>query len=281
MCGQKPHLLTRFSNNMGAETRIEYASSTEFYLADKAAGTPWVTKLPFPTQVVKRVEICDSVSHNRIVTRYTYHHGFYDGLEREFRGFGRVDQFDTEDIASLTATDKLPADNIDGASSVPPVLTKTWFHTGIFLAGGRVSRHMEHEYYREPSADDAPLDHLLPAGLTPYEAREASRSLKGSMLRQEVYAQDGTAKAQIPYNVAESNFTIRPLQPLATNRYAVFFIHSRETINFRLRSQSSRSPDKPYAHPECRRLWQRADIGCHWYRRRMPAFEEDGRTLAT
>ena len=53
MCGQKPHLLIRIVNNLGAETRIEYASSTEFYLADKAAGTPWVTRLPFPVHVVE------------------------------------------------------------------------------------------------------------------------------------------------------------------------------------------------------------------------------------
>jgi hypothetical protein len=52
MCGQKPHLLVRAVNNLGAQTRIEYASSTKFYLADKATGTPWVTRLPFPVHVV-------------------------------------------------------------------------------------------------------------------------------------------------------------------------------------------------------------------------------------
>ena len=56
MCGQKPHLLIRTVNNLGAETRITYASSTEFYLADKAAGSPWITRLPFPVHVVERVE---------------------------------------------------------------------------------------------------------------------------------------------------------------------------------------------------------------------------------
>jgi Insecticide toxin TcdB middle/N-terminal region len=45
--GQKLHLLISIKNNMGAETRIEYASSTKFYLADNAAGKPWLTKLPF------------------------------------------------------------------------------------------------------------------------------------------------------------------------------------------------------------------------------------------
>lgn len=73
-------------NNLGAETRIEYATSTEFYLADKAAGIPSVTRLPFPVHVVKRVETYDDVSRNRPVTRYAYHHGYYDGVERESEG---------------------------------------------------------------------------------------------------------------------------------------------------------------------------------------------------
>ena len=88
-------------NHMGAETHIEYASSTEFYLADQAAGTPWITRLPFPVHVVKRVETVDLVSQSRFASRYSYHHGYYDGLEREFRGFARVDQLDTEEFASL------------------------------------------------------------------------------------------------------------------------------------------------------------------------------------
>jgi RHS repeat-associated protein len=279
MCGRKPHLLERVVNHAGAETRIEYASSTEFYLADQAAGMPWVTRLPFPVHVVKRVETYDEVSRNRFVSRYTFHHGFYDGLEREFRGFGRVDQLDTEDIASLMAPGTFPTgDNIDAASSVPPVLTKTWTHTGVFLASGQISRHLEHEYF----PDDVQLnDTILPAGLTSYEAREACRALKGSTLRQEVYALDGTAKAQIPYTVAESNFTVRPLQPLATNRYAVFFTHPRETITFHY----ERDPYDPrightltLAVDDYGNVLTSASIG---YGRRKSALEEQSQVLAT
>ena len=35
--------------------------------------------------------------------RYAYHHGYFDGEEREFRGFGMVEQWDTEEFAALTA----------------------------------------------------------------------------------------------------------------------------------------------------------------------------------
>ena len=56
MGGQKPHLLLSVKNNLGAETSIQYASSTKFYLADKLAGQPWITRLAFPVHVVERVE---------------------------------------------------------------------------------------------------------------------------------------------------------------------------------------------------------------------------------
>src|SRR5262249_41890888 len=99
--GRKPYLLNSIKNNLGAETRLEYAASTTFYLADRAAGTPWITKLPFPVHVVERVEAYDWIAHHKFVTRYSYHHGYYDGEEREFRGFGMVEQVDTEQFAAL------------------------------------------------------------------------------------------------------------------------------------------------------------------------------------
>jgi RHS repeat-associated protein len=235
MRGRKPHLLIRICNNLGAETSIEYASSTEFYLADEAAGSPWVTRLPFPVHVVKQVQTHDYVSRNRFVTRRSYHHGYFDGLEREFRGFGRVEQLDTEELGALTESGVLPAPSNDHACfNVPPVLTKTWFHTGVFIGGDRVSRHLAHEYYLEPhERSEMRLDDtILPGNLTPEEAREACRSLKGSMLRQEIYAVDGTEESSRPYSASESNFTIRTLQPREWNRHAVFFPHSRESVTF-------------------------------------------------
>lgn len=244
MDGQKPHLLIRTRNNLGVETHVEYASSTEFYLADKAAGRPWVTRLPFPVHVVKRVETYDYISRNRFVTSYTYHHGFFDGYEREFRGFGMVEQLDTEDLETLsTRTEFPPSTNEDRAFSVPPALTKTWYHTGAFLGLGRITRHLAYEYYREPApthelGEQNPLaamlleDTILPSFLTGEDAREACRALKGAMLRQEVYALDGTTASSRPYSVAESNMTIRVLQPRGRNLHCVFFTHPRESITF-------------------------------------------------
>lgn len=256
MGGQKPHLLVKTVNNLGAETRVQYAPSTKFYLRDKYDGKPWITRLPFPVHVVERVETYDHISRNRFVTRYAYHHGYFDGEEREFRGFGMVEQWDTEEFAALTGDGSLPAaNNIDAASHVPPVLTKTWYHTGVYLGRGHVSDFFAGlldaddvgEYYREPGLNDEQArallldDTVLPDGLTADEEREACRALKGATLRQEVYALDGTTKAAFPYTVTEQNFTIRRLQPRDGNRHAVFFTHPREAINYHY----ERDPDDP------------------------------------
>ena len=242
----KPHLLVKSVNNLGAETEVHYAPSTNFYLKDKRDGRPWVTRLPFPVHVVERVVTHDRISGNRFVTRYAYHHGYFDGIEREFRGFGMVEQWDTEEFRALAAGGQAPAGtNIDASSHVPPVLTKTWFHSGVYDEVEEVSQHFAAEYYGAPKKSDPNYDAafdaffraLLPdtviaPNLMLEEEREACRALKGSMLRQEVYAQDGTDEAEHPYTVTEQNFTIRKLQPRGSNRHGVFFTHARESISY-------------------------------------------------
>ncbi len=248
MEGQKPHLLVEVRNQRGTETRLHYAPSTEFYLRDNSAGEPWVTRLPFPVQVVDRVETYDRISLNRFVTRYSYHHGHFDGADRELCGFGRVDQLDTEELAALADTAPFPAgSNFDAASHVPPTLTRTWFHTGGHPSGaGRcLSRAFAHEYYREgdPAAGEGALDEdrvaamalgepPLPEGLAADEERAACRALRGSVLRREVYAVDGTWSEDRPYVVEERSYMLRLVQRRAGHRPPVFLSHPREALVF-------------------------------------------------
>ena len=258
MGGQKPYLLVKTANNLGAETRVRYAPSTKFYLQDKRDGKPWITRLPFPVHVVEYVKTCDYISRNRFVTSYAYHHGYFDGIEREFRGFGMVEQWDTEEYATIEGNeDFLSSTNFAESSHLPPVHTKTWFHTGIFMGRNHVSDffaglldlHDRGEYYREPAwrDDDEEAarrllqDTILPDGLTADEEREACRALKGRMLRQEVYADDGSDQAERPYTVIEQNFTVRLVQPREGNRHAVFFTHAREAFSYHY----ERNPEDP------------------------------------
>jgi RHS repeat-associated protein len=275
MGGQKPHLLVKTLNNLGAETLIEYAPSTKFYLADKRDGKPWITRLPFPVHVVERVETHDLISRNRFVTRYAYHHGYYDGIEREFRGFGMVEQFDTEELAALTESGNFPdATNIDAASYVPTVLTKTWFHTGAYIEGERISLHFEEEYYHEGDESegvsgltDLQLEAMLlpdtklpttlkrldgssiPWELTAEEIREACRALKGAVLRREIYALDETDDEDRPYSATEQNYTVELLQPQRDNQHAVFFTHPRESIDFHYERKLVQVSEKKIADP--------------------------------
>jgi RHS repeat-associated protein len=257
MGSQKPHLLIGVSNNLGAGTRIRYASSAKFYVEDREAGTPWVTKLAFPVHVAERVEVFDYIGRTRLVTTYRYRHGYFDGVEREFRGFGYMEQTDAEsfgDTASLFTED---TDTEADALHVPPVVTKTWFHTGAWPDEKTIAHHMARDYFGAPSETDPQFEQkwttflggLLPDTVLPpdilqidgsrvvyalsgEEQREAIRALKGSILRQEIYADDSTAKASIPYSVSERNYTIETFQPQGANRFGVFFTHARETIDY-------------------------------------------------
>ena len=80
MGGQKPHLLVSTKQqprcrNPRSLRRVDHSSTCRTELA----GTPWITRLPFPVHVVDRVEVYDALSRTRFATRYAYHHGYFDG----------------------------------------------------------------------------------------------------------------------------------------------------------------------------------------------------------
>jgi hypothetical protein len=148
--GTKPYLLTRMDNNLGAATEVTYAPSTKFYLADQARQTTrWRTTLPFPVHVVERVVVRDALSEGALSTEYRYHHGYWDGVEREFRGFGMVEQIDSEVFSGyagrgLTNEESFLAALRRQRSYSPPVLTRTWFHQGaVDPADGSPWRELE------------------------------------------------------------------------------------------------------------------------------------------
>ncbi|MEG4503821.1 SpvB/TcaC N-terminal domain-containing protein [Microcoleus sp. F6_B4] len=230
---QKPYLLNQINNNLGAISKITYASSTQFYLQDKRNGTPWVTKLPFPVHVVEKVENIDEISKTRLVSSYSYHHGYYDRIEREFRGFGRVERRDAETLSTTT-----------NPTDVPPVLTKTWYHTGAWQQEASLCQQYEKEYFQgdsdavqlsEPTFDwgeRKPSDE---------EVRQAHAALKGAVLRSEVYGLDDSELAKNPYSVSEASYNIKLLQAQGENQHAVFYVWERETLSY----DYERNPQDP------------------------------------
>lgn len=227
--GVKPHLLVGVSNNMGAETRVTYVPSTAFYLADREAGRPWVTRLPFPVQVVERTEALDHIAGTRFVSRYSYHHGHYDGAEREFRGFGRVDREDTEAFEDYVAGVPTGGEH-DTTRELyqPPVTTRTWHHTGGFADDSSPLHRLRSEYYGGTQHLPAPE---LPAGMTAPEYSECVRALKGAVLRQEVFSFDGSPQEQHPFSVSESAYRVVRVQPQDDRPNAVFFTHPCESLS--------------------------------------------------
>ena len=216
----KPYLLSQVDNSVGAITRISYTSSTQFYLDDQQQpATRWKTPLPFPVQVVSRVEALDSISGNKLTTEYKYHHGYWDGVEREFRGFGRVDQRDTEKVESVSSE---PVSH--------PIETRTWFHQGPVDdgSGDWQATDFRNEFWSDDPQALQPLDPVpdfLRALTTRSVRRDALRTLRGSTLRTELYALDGSSRQSQPYTVTEQIYGLRELftPPADSTRQHIFF----------------------------------------------------------
>lgn len=241
MDGVKPHLLTKTTNGLGMETKFSYVPSTDSYLRDQQAGHPWATKLPYPVHCIERVETYDLVGRTLLVQRFCYHHGYFDGVEREFRGFGMVEQWDTENFETLQARSPGNATNVNSSHHSPPVYTKTWFHTGAFRDYEKLTRLYAREYFGGEALSDTELETFLDqtlrdvlppeaANFTNNEAREASRTLKGSLLRQETYGLDGTVKTPRPYRIINSGSSVRLLQRQGQNPHPVFYAYQRENM---------------------------------------------------
>ncbi len=269
---EKPHLLIRVDNNLGLTTEIEYTPSTRFYLQDQKAGTPWITRLPFPVHCVSKVTVHDNWRDATFSSTYGYHHGYFDGHEREFRGFGRVEQIDAEryDIFAKNNADN-PSITSDKTLFQPPIKTITWYHTGADLDRTRILNQFEQEYFPQRFAARLPKQTAsfyerplpepeLPADLTGDEWREALRACKGMMLRQEIYeldvadVQGGKPTPVKFFSAATHNCRIQRLQAKQdNNRHAVFLVTESEAITYHYelpipRDNTELKPDPRIAH---------------------------------
>ncbi len=224
----KPYLLCATDNNMGAAGEVVYRSSAQEWLDEKALlqdPSQAVSEMPFPMHLVSEQRQFDQITGNHLSQFFAYRHGYYDGVEREFRGFGLLLQTDTESA---------PATETQGFSA--PVLSKTWFHTGKTL----------HMAVTDAWADDALL---VPLGSplctqrvdgneqihTDWDAptlRDAARTLSGSVLRTEILGVDGNC---VPYSVTQSRYGVRLLQARsAHDNYSVMlpFVIEQRSLQY-------------------------------------------------
>jgi RHS repeat-associated protein len=245
MGSQNPRLLISTKDNLGMETHVEYAPSTKFYSQDKQAGKPWITKLPFPVHCVEKVTVKDRLRDTEFSTTYSYHHGHFDGTEREFRGFGCVVHLDAGSYGKFAQGNSASSYITDDKTLYqPPVKTVTWYHTGAFLDRERILHQFAHEYFEKGALERDFDEKVLPEpdldteDLTAEEWREALRACKGMMLRQEVYELDvhalelGEHRPVKLFTTAYHNCHIRRLQPQADNRHAVFLVAESEALTY-------------------------------------------------
>ncbi|AKK00811.1 SpvB/TcaC N-terminal domain-containing protein [Pseudomonas chlororaphis] len=207
----KPYLLHRTNNNMGAAGEVIYRSSAQEWLDEKkallAANLEVASHVPFPMPVSVRQIQLDEITGNQLTQCFEYRQGFYDGQEREFRGFGLVMQTDSETTG----------DEQHQAGFTAPVLRKSWFHTG------RMPDLPGLDY--DPSDNAAvPLGSaLLLAAKSDAKdeiisdandetLHDMAYALAGSPLRVEVFGPDDDPLQARPYSVQQSRYAVRLLQ---------------------------------------------------------------------
>lgn len=262
VAGEKPYLLRATNNNMGAAGTVRYRSSAQEWLDEKqallAAGLEAVSYLPFPVHVVAAQTQTDEITGNTLTQRFQYRQGYYDGDEREFRGFGLLLQTDTE----------VPPDAVPGSDDhfTAPVLSKTWFHTGAPHSARR-------DGYDSSDAQAQPLGAPL---LTRFDVisgseqivtdpdaatqREFARALSGSTLRVEVFGLDNDLRRAFPYSVAETRYLVRQVLPSsAQQRYSVMLPLALESIAY----QYERMPGDPLCQHTINLRWDRFGTMTH------------------
>jgi RHS repeat-associated protein len=148
-----------------------------------------------------------------------------------------VEEFDTETFQDFhTPGAHGPETNFETVAEKhfsPPLLTRTWFHQGPVDddTGDWHELDWAAEYW---SGDPHALDHkdainaFLRTLADPSHRRDALRTLRGSTLRTELYALDGTDRQDRPFTVTEQAYGLREESPPSRDdqeRLRIFFPH--------------------------------------------------------
>ena len=98
----RPNLMSRITNGIGLVTEVTYTSSVAEQARDGGAeSASWPYALPNSMQVVKTIDtyaeqaVAEDVQHDLQV--FTYAAGYYDGDEKQFRGYARVEELNEGD----------------------------------------------------------------------------------------------------------------------------------------------------------------------------------------
>ncbi|WP_085689502.1 MULTISPECIES: SpvB/TcaC N-terminal domain-containing protein [unclassified Pseudomonas] len=204
---ERPYLLTGCNNNMGYGATLNHRSSAQCWLDEKrlelrARRRP-VCLLPFPQMVLHWLRQDDEITGNYLMQFHEYFEGYYDGYEREFRGFGKVCQTDSE----------LEPGKAESGHTAPMRVTH-WFHTG---------RSIDLVLKGICELDDE-ITPLGPTVISTFDAKrqqeqirkrrktdndlEIADALAGRLLRTEVCQADDPAPARL-FSLSEFRYRVR------------------------------------------------------------------------
>ena len=108
---RRPNLITRIDNGIGSVQEVSYTTAAEEAARAAFDGNPWERTLQISMQLVSSVDRYVSLTGSpdgsglHEVTEFTYRDGYYDGLEKQYRGFERVESVivgDATQEANLT-----------------------------------------------------------------------------------------------------------------------------------------------------------------------------------
>ncbi len=105
---EKPYLLKTVTNGIGRTITFSYTSTTQEYIRDRESD-PWPAGVPNSTTVLSSFDVEDGRG-NRYRTELHYHDGYYDGEEKEFRGFAAAEK---QEIGDTTIPDLIMAYRFD------------------------------------------------------------------------------------------------------------------------------------------------------------------------
>ncbi|MHC8328544.1 SpvB/TcaC N-terminal domain-containing protein [Pseudomonas sp. LB1P83] len=226
----KPYLMVASNNNMGCSTEVVHRSSAQCWLDEKQEILKLkrlpVCYLPFAMQVVSQQTQRDEITGNCLNQFFSYFEAWYDHRDREWRGFGRLDQTDSETGSG------------EDESFTAPALVRTRFHTGRHI-------DMPRDGYFDLDDEAHPLGNTLfcryhPSGeyeelITPADeatAHGVARTLAGSVLRIETYAANDQPPA-IPFLVVENRYIVREVRERGEHyRHAVLMASLLEEISY-------------------------------------------------
>lgn len=181
--GQKPGLLQVIDNGIGRRSFIRYRSATDDLLRSRRQGHPWLTVMPNPVWVVAGtvddlgLDLNGDGEPDRYATSVDYRDGYYDGFERQFRGFAYAQKVAWGD--DVDSASGLPTGTGLGTVSAPTTVTRYRFMTGSPDTADN------DQYVAGIDTGPRPIDE------TTLEGGREEESLKGKPVWEE--AVDGTA----------------------------------------------------------------------------------------